>query len=221
MKECIFVRRLLMVVLFVIVPMMWCSATLAQDEQPLYTPDAEAVYEEVYDDGEVVIVATPCPEGVDLAKSVDTSKTAKVIVYAAYTSDRGSNNEDLYTLPNGRGGDTYWPWLCPDQVYLYMAFSVSQPCFAKLTWMVTALSKPNLKRKYSVTPPILFTPNFWYYAYLHPHNFLYWAYLQHPHIGLGQYRLHAKAKPTLRRSKGDWDLCKFWVLPICYLKGAE
>ena len=193
MRKAVFLRNPWLGLFILILPIIWCPATFAQDEQPLGDPTVEVLY----DDGGHGLARAPLPGDVDLSGSATSRRRTKATVYAAYTSDHGTLTSSFPI--NGRPGDTYWQWLCPWDVFLYVSFVVDQPCDVTITWGVTGDGR--YKNKWIVGPCL---PGFLYFAY--------WQLSYFEDVPEGRYRVLITVKPNLKGGKKDSDVCKFWVV---------
>ena len=201
MRNAVFLRNLCLGLFILTGPMIWCPASVAQDEQPLDDPSVEVLY----DDGEHGVARAPLPEDLDLASYNNSRRRTEVTVFAAYTSDRGTLTSPLAV--NGRVGDTYWQWLCPWAVYLYVSFTVDQPCYVTVTWAVGGVRRPRIKNSMDTSgliPPVLCLPGTLYFAW--------WELSFLEDVPEGDYRVVATVKPNVRKAKKDSDLCKFRVV---------
>jgi len=123
-------------------------------------------------------------------KSISINPT--VLVYAAYT-----------TSTEKYGSDSYWPCLFPDQVYLFVAFSVTDNTKVKVRYIVEG--QDDLEYQEEISDSLeadgKLSPNYWYYAWWNPET----------DLSVGLYDYSVRVKP-LQIGKAGKDSCQFEVI---------
>ena len=128
---------------------------------------------------------------------VDTNDTPKIIPYAAYTS---------YTADFGN--DTYWPWVNPDEAFLFVAFKVEDNIKVDVRWNIGLINGNDRRTEIleelgdSETGESL-DPDYWYFVWWNP---------EQP-LSEGLYKYDAMVKPTTSQnwSKNVKVSCRFEV----------
>lgn len=153
--------------------------------------------EVVFDNGKFGLARVPMPGG----KPKEITKAKKhadailpetdptVIVYASYTS---------YTIVYGH--DTYWPWICPECAYLFVAFRVTDNTKVKIRWVVEGPDEFEDSWIFTDSEEVdgKLDPDFWYYAWLQPET-----------LSVGLYDYHSRVKPYPGPGTVGYDRCKF------------
>ena len=124
--------------------------------------------------------------------------TPEVILYAAYSS---------YTADFGN--DTYWPWVNPDQAFLFIAFRVTDSMKVDVRWNIDLINGKDSRTEIlkeladTETGGTLLSPDYWYFVWWNP---------EQP-LSEGLYKYDAMVKPT---TSNKWNRnsrvsCRFEV----------
>ncbi len=118
--------------------------------------------------------------------------TSNVDVYAAFTYHWYTDYS--YQL-------LYWPWLCKNCEYVYVAFRVHAATKVKIDWKLTGPTSPTATWNFGGKT---LSPDKWYFAWWHPDTGL---------ASTGLYKADVKVTSTLDGTS-DSDSCKFEMVTV-------
>lgn len=159
--------------------------------------------EVIHNDGKFGLVRAEEMGGKSLKKSFVSKKGNKqsleteqrVILYSAYTS---------YT--SEFGNDTCWPWVNPDEAFLFVAFRVDDNMKVDIRWSISLLNGEDSRVETmegvgdSETGDSL-SPDYWHYAWWNPDE----------PLKEGIYKCEVRVKPSDSNIWSSKAFCRFEV----------